>query len=92
MEVHQYAMSIAWSRLRTSAIWTTRSSTTPESDRSCSEYRGGTKVEFIDRDNLYLGRGVHPLRKPHFLGAATDCAPLLIRHLPKSMPAPASTC
>ena len=82
--VHQYALSIAWSLI----------AHVRDLDYAIIHDTGerpelfgipdGAKVEFIARDNLYLGRGVHPLRKAlHFIGAATDCAPLLIRHLPQ---------
>lgn len=42
-----------------------------------------TTVEFVSRDNLYLGARIHAIRKAlHFVGAAADWTPLLIRHLP----------
>ena len=80
--VHQYALSIAQSlithgrELDYAIIHDTGER--PELFRLPE----GTSVEFIARDNPYLGR-IHRVRKAlHFLGAATGCAPLLIRRLP----------
>ncbi len=81
--VHQYALSIAQSLITHGRD---RDYAVIHDTGERPELFGipdGNTVRFIARDNLYLGPRIHWLRKAlHFLGAAADCAPLLIRHLP----------
>ena len=81
--VYQYALSIAQSLVtyvsNLEYIMIHDTGERPE----LFEIPDETSVEFIERDNLNLRVGIHPIRKVlHFIGAATDCSPLLIRHLP----------
>ena len=56
---------------------------TPASDRSCSGYRTGPASSSSSGSTSTSASGYTRLRKVlHFIGAATDCALLLIRYLP----------
>lgn len=83
--VHQYALSIAQSLITHVGEWDyaiIHDVGEPPELFGIPKGTQGTHVDFVERVNLNLGPGIHQLRKVvHFIGAATDWTPLLIRGL-----------
>ena len=81
--VHQYALSIAQSLITHVREFDYAIIHDAGEPPELFGVPADTRVHFVERVNLNLGPGIHPLRKvAHFIGAAADCTPLLIRNLP----------